>query len=34
MVSLQAISAAAVKTDKVNASTLAQLARMNYLPVG
>jgi transposase len=30
---LQAISAAAVKTDKVDARTLAHLARMNYLPI-
>jgi transposase len=30
---LKAISAAAVKTDKVDARTLAQLARMNYLPI-
>lgn len=30
---LKAISAAAVKTDKVDARTLAQLARLNYLPI-
>lgn len=30
---LKAISAAAVKTDKVDARTLAHLARMNYLPI-
>ena len=30
---LKAISAAAVKTDKVDARTLANLARMNYLPI-
>lgn len=30
---LRAISAAAVKTDKVDARTLAHLARMNYLPI-
>jgi transposase len=30
---LKAISAAAVKTDKVDAHTLAHLARMNYLPI-
>jgi transposase len=29
---LKAISAAAVKTDKVDARTLANLARLNYLP--
>jgi len=30
---LKAISAAAVKTDKVDARTLANLARLNYLPI-
>lgn len=30
---LKAISAAAVKTDRVDANTLAHLARMNYLPI-